>query len=91
MIACFIYGKYVLYYRGKRNAIHDTEKGWCRYEYSRIIYSLVQQQAFKPGWNCHAESLDDAESAGAGMIQMMDRSMELSVNPSVGSNIDVLI
>ena len=57
MIACFIYGKYVLYYRGKRNAIHDTEKGWCRYEYSRIIYSLVQQQAFKPGWNCHAEQI----------------------------------
>ena len=38
-----------------------------------------------------SKSLDDAESAGAGMIQMMDRSMELSVNPSVGSNIDVLI
>ena len=32
-----------------------------------------------------------SKSLDAGMIQMMDRSMELSVNPSVGSNIDVLI
>ncbi len=38
-----------------------------------------------------SKSLDDAESAGASMVQMMDRSMELSVNPSVGSNIDVLV
>lgn len=38
-----------------------------------------------------SKSLHDAESAGASMIQMMDRSMELSVNPSVGSNIDVLV
>ena len=38
-----------------------------------------------------SKSLDDAESAGADMIRMMDRSMELSVNPSVGSNLDVLI
>ena len=38
-----------------------------------------------------SKSLDDAESAGASMVQMMDRSMELSVNPSIGSNIDVLV
>ena len=38
-----------------------------------------------------SKSLDDAESAGASMVQMMDRSMELFVNPSVGSNIDVLV
>lgn len=38
-----------------------------------------------------SKSLDDAESAGASMVQMMDRSMELSVNPSIGSNIDILV
>lgn len=38
-----------------------------------------------------AKALDSAEVTGDTLIQMMDRSMELSVNPSVGSNIDVFI
>ena len=37
------------------------------------------------------KTLESAEVAGASMIQMMDRSMELSVNPSVGSNFDVSV
>ena len=38
-----------------------------------------------------AKALDSAEVTGATLVQMMDRSMELSVNPSVGSNIDVFV
>ncbi len=37
------------------------------------------------------KTLESSEAAGASMIQMMDRSMELSVNPSVGSNFDVSV
>ncbi len=37
------------------------------------------------------KTLETAEAAGASMIQMMDRSMELSVNPAVGSNFDVSV
>lgn len=38
-----------------------------------------------------AKALDSAEVTGNTLIQMMDRSMELSVNPSVGSNIDIYV
>lgn len=38
-----------------------------------------------------AKALDSAEVTGDSLIRMMDRSMELSVNPSVGSNIDILV
>lgn len=37
------------------------------------------------------KALESSESAGASLISMMDRSMELSVNPDVGSNIDILV
>ncbi len=37
------------------------------------------------------KTLETAETAGASMIQMMDRSMELSVNPAVGSNFDMSV
>lgn len=37
------------------------------------------------------KALESSESAGAGLISMIDRSMELSVNPSVGSNFDMLV
>ncbi len=37
-----------------------------------------------------AKSMDTSESMAAGVINMIDRSsMELSVNPNIGSNIDV--
>lgn len=38
-----------------------------------------------------AKSLDDLESTGAQMVNMMTSSMELSVNPAVGANIDVYL
>ncbi len=37
------------------------------------------------------KALESAEVAGASMIQMMDRSMELSVNPGIGGNFDVSV
>lgn len=37
------------------------------------------------------KSLEANEQMGASMIQMMDRSMELSVNPNVGSNFDMTV
>jgi len=36
-----------------------------------------------------SKSLDMAEETGAAMIQMMNQSMELMVNPHVGGNIDL--
>lgn len=38
-----------------------------------------------------SKALDSTEDLGASLINMMDRSMELSVNPSVGGNFDVYI
>lgn len=37
------------------------------------------------------KALESSETAGESMINMMDRSMELSVNPDIGSNIDILV
>ncbi|MBR5800858.1 MAG: YjfB family protein [Lachnospiraceae bacterium] len=37
------------------------------------------------------KALESAEVAGASMIQMMDRSMELSVNPGIGGNFDISV
>lgn len=37
------------------------------------------------------KALENSKTAGEGLIQMMDRSMELSVNPHIGSNIDLFI
>lgn len=36
-------------------------------------------------------AMESSEAVGASLINMMDRSMELSVNPDIGSNIDMLI
>lgn len=39
-----------------------------------------------------AKSLDFVETAGAGMIDMMERSMmENSVTPNLGGNIDIMV
>lgn len=38
-----------------------------------------------------SKALDNSEVAGASLINMMDRSMELSVNPAVGGNFDVYV
>ncbi len=37
------------------------------------------------------KALESSESAGASLISMIDRSMELSVNPDVGSNFDMFV
>lgn len=37
------------------------------------------------------KALESAEATGAGILNMMDRSMELSVNPNIGSNIDIFV
>jgi len=37
------------------------------------------------------KALESSEAAGNGLLQMMDRSMELSVNPAVGGNFDMYI
>lgn len=38
-----------------------------------------------------SKTLDAQEAQGASMINMMDRSMELSVNPNIGSNFDMSV
>lgn len=38
-----------------------------------------------------AKSLDSMETNGAQLVDMMKSSMELSVNPTVGGNIDLYI
>lgn len=39
-----------------------------------------------------SKSLDTTESLGAGLVNMIDAaSMELSVNPSIGANIDIRV
>ncbi len=36
------------------------------------------------------KAMESSETAGASLINMMDRSMELSVNPHIGSNLNLL-
>ena len=38
-----------------------------------------------------SKAMESSEAEGASLISMMDRSMELSVNPYVGGNIDMLV
>lgn len=38
-----------------------------------------------------SKALDTSEAAGQSLIRMMDRSMELSVNPTIGSNFDMSV
>lgn len=38
-----------------------------------------------------SKTLDTNEAQGASLISMMDRSMELSVNPNVGANFDMSV
>ena len=38
-----------------------------------------------------SKAIDSTEQSGASLINMMDRSMELSVNPNVGSNFDMYV
>lgn len=45
----------------------------------------------KAGTRMLAKTLDTNEQAGKAMVQMMRSSMERSVNPAVGGNIDVSV
>lgn len=36
-------------------------------------------------------AMENSEAAGTSLINMMDRSMELSVNPAIGSNYDTYV
>lgn len=38
-----------------------------------------------------SKALDSTEQFGSSLINMMDRSMELSVNPNIGSNFDMYV
>lgn len=38
-----------------------------------------------------SKSLDSMESVGGEMVDMMKSSMELSVNPAIGGNIDLFV
>ena len=38
-----------------------------------------------------SKALDSTEQSGTSLINMMDRSMELSVNPNIGSNLDMYV
>ncbi|MBP3459338.1 MAG: YjfB family protein [Lachnospiraceae bacterium] len=37
------------------------------------------------------KTMEISEDLGTGLVNMIDNSMELSVNPHIGSNIDVLV
>ncbi len=37
------------------------------------------------------KALENMETVGGSLLEMMDNSMELSVNPNIGSNIDISI
>lgn len=37
------------------------------------------------------KALESSKASGESLINMMDRSMELSVNPYVGSNFDMMV
>lgn len=38
-----------------------------------------------------SKALDSTEQSGTSLINMMDRSMELSVYPNIGSNFDMYV
>ena len=38
-----------------------------------------------------SKAIDTVEQMGASIVNMIDRSMELSVNPNIGSNIDISV
>lgn len=49
------------------------------------------QLASKVGIAVLDKALESSQTTGESLINMMDRSMELSVNPHIGGNIDMLV
>ncbi len=57
-----------------------------------LSMSLAQTQTMNNvGIALLSKSLDMMESTGDQMVDMMKSSMELSVNPAVGANIDMYV
>ena len=57
-----------------------------------ISMSLAQTRTLDDvGVALLSKSLDMMESAGTQMVDMMKSSMELSVNPAVGGNLDMYV
>ncbi len=57
-----------------------------------LSMSLAQTQTMNNvGIALLSKSLDTMESSGAQMVDMMRSSMELSVNPAVGGNLDISV
>lgn len=58
-----------------------------------VSMALAQNQSLtKVGTAVLGKTLDSAEIAGQGLLQMMDAAaLERSVNPSVGANFDMLV
>jgi hypothetical protein len=57
-----------------------------------ISMSLAQSRTLNDvGVALLSKSLDMMESNGATMVDMMKSSMELSVNPSIGGNLDMYV
>ncbi len=53
------------------------------------VVSAQQKTLEKAGTMMLSKTLDTQEQAGAALLDMMRRSMEHSVNPSLGGNIDI--
>ncbi len=55
------------------------------------VVSAQQKTLEKAGTMMLSKTLDTQEQAGAALLDMMRRSMEHSVSPSLGGNIDISI
>lgn len=60
---------------------------------ARLSTSLSQAQLMTDyGVAMLSKSMDTVDALGAGLVEMIDAAaMELSVNPAVGSNIDIRV
>ncbi|MCR5627029.1 MAG: YjfB family protein [Lachnospiraceae bacterium] len=57
------------------------------------VSMAMSQINLKTNWGMAMldKGLEMNEEAGANMIQMMDKSLETTVNPNIGSNFDVSV
>lgn len=57
-----------------------------------LSMALAQNQVMSDvGVAMLSKSLDTLETVGTNMVDMMETSLELSVNPAVGANIDMYL
>ncbi len=58
----------------------------------QLSMALAQTQTLSDiGIAVLSKSLDSMEASGDQLVDMMQSSMELSINPALGANIDLLI